>query len=44
MDSARANFYWDSGNKKKYLMIKWEDLAKPKDHGGLGFTDTRLMN
>jgi hypothetical protein len=25
-------------------MIKWEDLAKPKDHGGLIFTDTRLMN
>jgi hypothetical protein len=25
-------------------MVKWEELAKPKDHGGLGFTDTRLMN
>jgi hypothetical protein len=44
MDSARANFYWDSGNEKKYQMVKWEDLAKPKDHGGLGFTNTRLMN
>jgi hypothetical protein len=44
MDLVRANFYWDSGNKKKYHMVKWDDLAKPKDHGGLGFRDTRLMN
>jgi hypothetical protein len=44
MDSARANFYWDSGQKKKYHMMKWADLARPKDFGGLGFTDTRLMD
>jgi hypothetical protein len=44
MDSARANFYWDSGKKKKCHMVKWADLATPKDFGGLGFTDTRLMN
>jgi hypothetical protein len=44
MDSARANFYWDAGLKKKYHMVKWEELANPKDHGGLGFTDIRLMN
>jgi hypothetical protein len=25
-------------------MVKCDELAKPKDHGGLGFTDTRLMN
>jgi hypothetical protein len=44
MDSARANFYWDSEQKKKYHMVKWADLARPRDFGGLGFTDTRLMN
>jgi hypothetical protein len=28
MDSARANFFWDSGQKKKkYHMVKWADLA-----------------
>jgi hypothetical protein len=43
-DSTRANFYWDSGLKKRYHMVKWDDLAKPRDHGGLGFTGTRLMN
>jgi hypothetical protein len=25
-------------------MVKWVELANPRDHGGLGFTDTRLMN
>jgi hypothetical protein len=43
IDSARAGFYWDSG-QKKYHMVKWDELAKPKDHGGSGFTETRLMN
>jgi hypothetical protein len=44
IDSARARFYWDYGQKKKYHMVKLDELAKPKDHGGLGFTETRLMN
>jgi hypothetical protein len=25
-------------------MVKWEDMAPPKDFGGLGFIDTRAMN
>jgi hypothetical protein len=25
-------------------MVKWADLARPKDFGGLGFIDTWLMN
>jgi hypothetical protein len=44
MDSARARFYWDEGVKRKYHMIKWEVMAKPREIGGLGFIDTRLMN
>jgi hypothetical protein len=44
IDSARAVFYWDSGQKKKYHMVKCDELAKPRDHWGLGFTETRLMN
>jgi hypothetical protein len=44
MDSAMANFYWDSRQKKKYHMVKWTDLVRAKDFWGLGFTDTRLMN
>jgi hypothetical protein len=44
MDSARARFYWDADVKRKYHMVKWEVMAKPREFGGLGFTDTRLMN
>jgi hypothetical protein len=25
-------------------MMKWANLARPRDFGGLDFTDTRLMN
>lgn len=44
-DSIRGRYYW-AGNKLKgkYHMVKWEDLAFPKDYGGLGFTETRRMN
>jgi hypothetical protein len=44
MNFARAWFFWDSGQRKKYHMIKWDELAKSRDHRGVGFTDTRLMN
>ena len=30
--------------KRKYHMVKWEALNRPKDFGGLGFTDVRAMN
>jgi hypothetical protein len=44
-DSCRSKFFWEGvGNKKKFHMIKWEALDKPKEFGGLGFIDTRVMN
>lgn len=45
LDAARSRFFWQGvGNKKKYHMIKWEALNKPKEMGGLGFVDARAMN
>lgn len=45
MDSFRARFFWEGlEGKKKYHMIKWEALCRPKDFGGLGFVNTRIMN
>jgi hypothetical protein len=44
MDLARARFYWDAWVKRKYHMVKCEVMGKPREFGGLGFTDTRLMN
>lgn len=45
METARSNFFWHGpGQRKKYHMMRWEVLATPKPVGGLGFTDTRVMN
>jgi hypothetical protein len=45
IDTARSNFFWHGPNlKKKYHMASWETLMKPENAGGLGFTDTRVMN
>jgi len=30
--------------RKKYHMIKWEALNRPKEFDGLGFLDVRYMN
>jgi len=43
-DSSRSKFFWEGIGNKKFHMIKWEALDKPKDFGGLGFIDTRAMN
>ncbi|RLN34680.1 putative retroelement [Panicum miliaceum] len=45
MDSIRANFFWKGVEKShKYHMAKWEMVSCPKDQGGLGIINTRLMN
>lgn len=42
--SARGKFFWEEVGSKKYHMIKWEALDKPKEFGGLGFISTGGMN
>jgi len=45
LDTIRSRFYWQgTGKKRKYHMIKWEALNRPKEVGGLGFMDVRAMN
>jgi hypothetical protein len=45
LDSIRSRFFWEGTSKKrKYHMIKWEALNRPKEFGGLGFMDVRVMN
>lgn len=45
MDAIRARFFLDGlEGKKKYHMIKWEALCIPKEDGGLGFLNTKIMN
>lgn len=45
MDTIRSNFLWQGTEDKfGYHMAKWEMVSRPKDHGGLGIINTRLMN
>ena len=45
LDSIRNKFFWQGTNKKrKYHMVKWEALIRPKEFGGVGFLDIRVMN
>jgi hypothetical protein len=35
LDTIRSRFFWqDTGKKRKYHMIKWEALKRPKEFGG----------
>jgi hypothetical protein len=44
-DKHKSKFFWEGqGTKKKYHLIKWAEICKPKDQGGLGVLDTRKMN
>jgi len=39
------DFFWQgTGKERKYHMVKWAALNRPKEFGGLGFLDVRVMN
>lgn len=45
MDSIRSNFFWEGADgKSKYHMAKWQSVCIPRDQGGLGVTNTHIMN
>jgi hypothetical protein len=45
MDMPRARFFWEGvGESKKYHMVKWEKMCRPKEFGGMDFADTRVRN
>uniref|UniRef100_A0A452ZG47 Reverse transcriptase zinc-binding domain-containing protein n=1 Tax=Aegilops tauschii subsp. strangulata TaxID=200361 RepID=A0A452ZG47_AEGTS len=40
-----SRFFWaEENNKQKYHMVKWSEICKPKDHGGLGVISSKRMN
>ena len=44
-DKHRGAFYWNAAdNKRKYRMVKWDLICRPKNMGGLGIINTRIMN
>jgi hypothetical protein len=45
IDGVRKKFFWQGGGvKKKYHLVKWDVITKPKKKGGLGIKDLRRMN
>jgi hypothetical protein len=41
----RSHFFWQGDSeKKKYQLVKWSVVCRPKDQGGLGFHDLELKN
>jgi hypothetical protein len=45
MDKVRSRFFWEGvGEKRKYHMVDWAIVCKPKEYGDLGVLNTRLMN
>ena len=45
LDTPRSKFFWEgTGSKKKYHLVKWVVLCRPKKYGGLGIKNSKLMN
>jgi hypothetical protein len=45
MDSTRARFFWEGvGPKQNYHMVDWATVCKPRECGGLGILNTKVMN
>ena len=45
MDFYRAMLLWqEDDKKKKYHLVKWSEVCRPKDMGGLGVLKLDLRN
>jgi hypothetical protein len=44
MDTTRKRFFWQGKTEKKYHLVKWSVITKPKEKGGLGVKYLRKMN
>lgn len=44
-NKVRSRFFWaKEQGRQKYHMVKWEHICSPKEVGGLGVINTKVMN
>ncbi|WVZ51089.1 hypothetical protein U9M48_002268, partial [Paspalum notatum var. saurae] len=45
LEYFRSRFFWQNDqHKKKYHLIKWDQIRQPKEQGGLGIIDLEVQN
>ncbi|WVZ87298.1 hypothetical protein U9M48_033955, partial [Paspalum notatum var. saurae] len=45
LEYLRSRFFWQNDqHKKKYHLIKWDQIRQPKEQGGLGILDLEVQN
>ena len=45
MDTVRPRFFWRGDpDKFRYHLVNWDNSCLPKDFGGLGILNTRVLN
>ncbi|WVZ96894.1 hypothetical protein U9M48_042474, partial [Paspalum notatum var. saurae] len=45
LEYLRSRFFWQNDqHKKKYHLIKWDQICQPKEQGGLGILDLEVQN
>jgi hypothetical protein len=44
LDKGRRFFWHSNGLKRKFHLVKWEKVCRPKKKGGLGIKDMRKLN
>ena len=43
--TVQGRFFWaGEGDKQKYHMVRWSEICKPRDQGGLGIMSSKRMN
>lgn len=45
LDTLRSRFFWEGAKtKRKYHLVMWAAVCRPKKFGGLGILNSKLMN